>query len=361
MSTFTSTFTFSPARRTGVGLLIGLCGGTGSGKTFSALRLATGMARGKRFCLIDTEAGRALHYADRFAFDHGDLKPPFRPEAYADAIAAADAAGYPVVVVDSMSHSWAGEGGCLDWQEEELNRMAGDDWRKREACRMASWIRPKISHKKMVARLLQVRAHVILCFRAEEKIEMVKDTSGKLIVRPRESVTGLDGWVPVAEKSLPYELTASFLLTADAPGVPKPIKLQEQHRAMFPTGSPVAESAGEQIAKWAGGGTDGSAKAPPTPGTLTGDGVTADTRAEPPPSAPADLAARLRKLGIESEHLTECLRRRGGRAIRLDSLTPAQASRLDELLSAVETGETRFGQTVNGWDFLPLGPIQEGK
>ena len=157
-----STFTFRKAVREQVGLLIGLVGASGSGKSYSALRLATGMAGGKPFCVIDTEAGRAKHYAGEFAFDHGDLAAPFRPDHYADAIAAADKAGYPVIVVDSMSHVWAGDGGVLDWQEDELDRMAGDDWKKREAVKMAAWIKPKMSHKAMVKKLLQVRAHLIL-------------------------------------------------------------------------------------------------------------------------------------------------------------------------------------------------------
>ena len=72
------TFTFRPAIREDVGLLIGLAGGTGSGKTYTAMRLASGIAGDKRFCVIDTEAGRAKHYADQFKFDHGDLKPPRR-------------------------------------------------------------------------------------------------------------------------------------------------------------------------------------------------------------------------------------------------------------------------------------------
>ena len=56
-------------------------------KTFSAMRLATGIAQGKQFCIVDTEAGRAKHYADQFKFDHGDLTPPFSPARYAEAIA----------------------------------------------------------------------------------------------------------------------------------------------------------------------------------------------------------------------------------------------------------------------------------
>jgi hypothetical protein len=219
------------------------------------MRLASGIAAGKPFAVIDTEAGRAKHYADQFKFDHGDLKPPFTPASYADAIAAADDAEYPVIVVDSCSHEWAGDGGVLDMQEDELERMAGQDWAKRERVKMAAWIRPKMAHKHMVQKLLQVRAHLILCFRAEEKIEMVKDEQGKLKIVPKKSLVGLDGWIPVCEKNLPYELTASFLLTADHPGVPKPIKLQEQHRGLFPLDQPITEESGRAIAAWAAGGS----------------------------------------------------------------------------------------------------------
>lgn len=247
-------FQFKRAIREQVGLLIGLAGGTGSGKTFSAMRMAAGIAGDKPFVVIDTEAGRAKHYSDQFVFDHGDLHPPFTPQAYAEAILAADSAGYPVIVVDSCSHEWSGEGGVLEMQEAELDRMAGDDYRKREAVKMSAWIRPKMQHKKMVQRLLQVRAHLILCFRAEEKVEMIRGDDGKMKIVPKVSSTGLDGWMPVCEKNLPYELTTSFLLTADAPGMPKPIKLQAQHRAMFPLGQPIDEESGRKVALWAAGG-----------------------------------------------------------------------------------------------------------
>lgn len=248
-------FQFRPAIRENVGLLIGLAGASGSGKTYTAMRLAKGIAGDKPFAVIDTEAGRAKHYADIFRFDHGDLHPPFSPDAYAEAIQAADKAGYPVIVVDSMSHSWAGDGGVLDMQEKELDRMAGDDWKKREAVKMAAWIKPKGSHKRMVQKLLQVRAHLILCFRAEEKIEMVRGQDGKMQIMKKQAATGLDGWIPISEKNLPYELTASFLLMAANPGIPLPIKLQAQHRALFPLDKPITEESGRLIAAWASGGT----------------------------------------------------------------------------------------------------------
>lgn len=246
-------YEFRPAVRENVGLLIGLAGGTGSGKTNSAFRLAAGISGDKPFAVIDTEARRALHYAGDFKFDHGELKPPFSPDAYAAMIKAADDAKYPVIVVDSASHEHAGDGGLLDMHESELDRMAGDNWQKREACKMAAWIKPKTQHKAMVNRLLQVRAHLILCFRAEEKIEM-KRIDGKMQIAPKQSLTGLNGWIPICEKNLPYEMTCSFLLTADAPGVPKPIKLQQQHRHLFPDNRPIDEASGRALAAWAAGG-----------------------------------------------------------------------------------------------------------
>ena len=249
-------FTFRPATRTNVSLLIGLAGGTGSGKTYSAMRLASGLSHGKRFAVIDTENGRASYYADDFQFDVCEIHAPFNPQAYVAAIEAADKAGYGVIVVDSMSHVWAGDGGVLDMQEAELDRMAGDDWKKREAVKMAAWIKPKKAHKDMVQALLQVRAHVILCFRAEPKIEMVRE-GGQLKVVPKSSLTGLDGWLPVCDKNLPFELTASFLMMADHPGVPKPIKLPAAFQPFFPAGELVDEQSGARLGEWASGASGG--------------------------------------------------------------------------------------------------------
>ena len=154
--------------------------------------------------------------------------------------------------MDSASHEYAGAGGVLDMQEAEFERMGG-----RDSAKMASWIKPKGEHKKMMQRLLQTRAHLILCFRAEPKIEMVKE-DGKTKIVPKQSLVGIDGWIPLTEKTVPFELTVSLLLTPDHPGIPKPIKLQEQHRALFPLDKPITEESGRKIAEWAAG-------APPQP------------------------------------------------------------------------------------------------
>lgn len=296
---------FRPAIRENVGLILGMIGPSGGGKTYTAMRLASGICSDKPFAVIDTEAGRAKHYADLFKFDHADLKPPFRPEAYSEAIMAADKAGYPVVVVDSCSHEWAGDGGILDWAEAELDRMAGDDYAKRERVKMASWIKPKMSHKAMVQKLLQIRAHLILCFRAEEKVEMIKGEDGKTKIVPKKSAVGLDGWMPVCEKNLPYELTASFLLLPARPGVPNPIKLQEQHRALFPLDKPITEESGKLIAAWATGGKAKESAAAQSP--LAADRE-AETAAQTAPVADyitpdqaIDIGDKLNEAGIAKE------------------------------------------------------------
>jgi hypothetical protein len=98
--------------------------------------------------------------------------------------------------------------------------------------------------------------------------------NGKTKIVPKESLTGRDGWIPICEKGLPFEMTASFLLTADAPGRPGPIKLPEQFAAMFPAGACITEQAGAALADWARGGKPLAAPAP-APGSGAGAGAEA--------------------------------------------------------------------------------------
>ncbi len=290
------TISFRPAVRSNVNLLIGLAGASGSGKTYSAMRLASGMAEGKRFAVIDTENGRASHYADQFQFDVAELREPFTPHAYAEAIAAADKAGYPVIVVDSASHEYAGSGGVLDMQEAEFVRMGS-----RDGVKMASWIKPKMEHKKMMQRLLQTRAHLILCFRAEAKIEIIKE-NGKTVIVPKQSLVGIDGWIPLTEKTVPFELTVSLLLTPDAPGIPKPIKLQQQHRALFPLDKAITEDSGRRIAEWAAGGTKAPAASPAKAAPAGQDDASASiAAAEGSDTSPADDGAPIEYITPQQE------------------------------------------------------------
>src|SRR5258708_39540958 len=125
------------------------------------MRRGSGMCTGKACAAIDTEERRALHYAGQFKFDHADLRPPFRPESYADAVVAADAAGFPVIVVDSGSHVWAGDGGVLDWQDEELTRMAGGDYAKAEGVQKGALDKPTKAPQHRGEKPLPDTAHLI--------------------------------------------------------------------------------------------------------------------------------------------------------------------------------------------------------
>src|SRR5918992_4085005 len=104
---------FRKAERKKAKLRLALCGPSGSGKTYSALLIAQGLAPGGKIALLDTERGSGELYSSLAAYDVATLTPPFSPERYIDLIHEADTAGYQALIIDSLSHAWEGEGGCL--------------------------------------------------------------------------------------------------------------------------------------------------------------------------------------------------------------------------------------------------------
>src|SRR5262245_23418069 len=104
---------FVKATKTQAKLRMALYGPAGSGKTWTALALAIGLAKGGKIALLDTEHTSAVKYADKFDFDTLALES-FHPQKYMDAIQAAEQAGYAVLVIDSLSHAWSGKDGALE-------------------------------------------------------------------------------------------------------------------------------------------------------------------------------------------------------------------------------------------------------
>ncbi len=266
-----STYTFRPALREETSVLLGFAGPSGSGKTLSALRAARGLAGGDdtKIFAIDTEQGRMLHYACagneqpgpfKFRFNHLRLNAPFSPDAYAGAITAARQAGAKVIIVDSMSHEHEGAGGILEQHEQQLEKMAGQDWAKRERMKFTAWIVPKAAHNKLVNSILQQPCHMIFCFRAKDKLALIKNEKGK--IEPTKV-----GWTAICSDRFEYEMTTLLMLPPNAKGVPdlnaEQTKVQEQHRAFFPVGQPITEKAGELLAAWAKGGVPAPKAAPP--------------------------------------------------------------------------------------------------
>lgn len=264
---------FTDAVRDDTSLLIAIAGASGSGKTFSALTMATGLAQGEPIYAIDTEAKRMLHYADQFKFKHMDMKPPFTPEAYIEAIQKAERAGAKVIIIDSTSDEYEGVGGLQEMHDEEVARLAKKPYDRLEGWEIdkfnaPAWKVPKTRHKtRLMSPLRQVRAYIIFCLRAEEKIKFVKVFDE----RTNREKTAIEsaGWVPICEKRFMYEMTMSFTVTPDNPGVPliengQAVhgKIQSQHLPFFPAGKRVTEHCGAQLRAWARGEQSPSQKRP---------------------------------------------------------------------------------------------------
>ena len=105
---------FRKAERRKAKLRLAITGPAGSGKTYGALLVAKGL--GGKTVLIDTENGSGDLYATEFEYDVGAITAPYSPQKYLEAIHSAEQAGYDIIIIDSLSHAWAGEGGLLEMQ-----------------------------------------------------------------------------------------------------------------------------------------------------------------------------------------------------------------------------------------------------
>ena len=216
--------------------LTSIAGPSGSGKTYSALLYARGLVGPKgKIGFIDTENKRSRFYADvAGGFDVIDLDPPFTAARYVEAIKAFEKAGYPAIVIDSISHEWEGSGGVLEQAEaiEERTKRAG----------LHCWQKPKAGHKKLMNELLQTRAHLIFCCRVKEKVVQTKGKDGKA-----EIVN--EGFVVVQEKSFIYEMTVSMMLE-EGTHVPLLQKCPGDLLAAFPQGSRITTAIGGAVQEW---------------------------------------------------------------------------------------------------------------
>lgn len=243
-------FTFRPAIRTQTPILLGLAGPSRSGKTMSALRIATGLANGEPIAMIDTESGRGLHYASDFKYLYGSLEAPFTSQRYLDAIEAAKAAGAKVIIVDSASHEHEGPGGMLEQHDAELDRMAGKDYAKRDRMTFSAWIRPKSEHNKFVNRLLQMGAdtHFIFCFRAKDKL---------ILAKGKEPVHA--GWTPICSSRFEFEMTSLLVLPEGSQGAPDLAATSSGLRTpldqFIKAGVQLDEKLGQRLREWASGAT----------------------------------------------------------------------------------------------------------
>ena len=232
-----SEFKTRPATRQGVRPLIGLYSESGCGKTMSALLLARGLVGPKgKIVMIDSESGRGELYADviQGGYDVIPLAAPFTPARYIAAICAAEESGAGIIVIDSMTHEWAGIGGVLDMasQNEERTGKPG----------LHCWKTPKLEHSKMMAKLLQCKTPVVACIRAKYKSRQVKENGRTAIIKDEHTS-------PEQAEDFIYEMTAHAEIMPD-----HSIHLTKcSHpslRNCFPEKGPITSKHGEMVAEW---------------------------------------------------------------------------------------------------------------
>lgn len=188
------------ASREGAKTVTAFAGVSGSGKTYSAILYAYGLAkrRADKVGFLDTENRRGRLYADilpgKAQFLIADMAAPFSPARYAEAIKQFEAAGVEVLVIDSVTHEWEGIGGCDDIANDGVAPGKPGRWNK-----------AKREHKKFMDTMLQSSMHIVVCVRAREKTKLDRDAQGKTIFIPQ-------GIQPVQEKNFMFEMTASLMM-----------------------------------------------------------------------------------------------------------------------------------------------------
>ena len=222
------------ARRSATKLRLLLAGPSGSGKTWGALSIARGM--GGRTCVIDTEEGSSDLYDHLHEFDVIDLRPPFSPERYIEAITAAENAGYEVIIIDSVTHCWSGSGGCLEILEDVAKaQFRGNTWSA------FSVITPR--WRAFVDKILRSPAHVICCGRSKTETAQVDDHGKKKVAKLGMKLEARDG--------LEFEFTVCLDIIHDGHYA----TVSKDRTGIFSGDpKPITADTGRRLAEWLAGG-----------------------------------------------------------------------------------------------------------
>ena len=210
-----------------------LQGPSGSGKTYSALLISKGLCEDwKEIVVIDTEHSSADLYAHLGPYNVFNLKPPYNPESYIQAIEACEKAGMKVIILDSISHEWEGRGGILDVH----GSMAGNSF--------TNWAKLTPRHNAFVQKILQSSCHIIGTIRTKQDY-VLTEKNGKHV--PEK--VGLKG---ITRDGMDYEFTLVFDLDI------KHHATASKDRTGLFSNQPqfiIGEATGEKIRRWCQSGT----------------------------------------------------------------------------------------------------------
>ena len=191
---------FQPAQRKRAKLRLGIAGPSGSGKTYSALSIASGLALWNKIAVIDIENGSAELYAHLGSYSVLTLTAPYDPDKYIAAIHLAEQSGFEVIIIDSLSHAWNGEGGILDQQGKAADsKYRGNSW--------AAWREFTPKHNALVEAMLKSPCHIIGTLRSKTEYAQVTE-NGKTIVKKL-------GLAPIQRDGMEYEFTVFLDLSTE--------------------------------------------------------------------------------------------------------------------------------------------------
>lgn len=191
---------FTKAVKRDAKLRMSISGPSGAGKSWTAFTLATRMAEGAAFAVIDTERGSASKYADDFSFDVQELEN-FDPRTYVKAIHEAEEAGYSVLVIDSLTHAWNGTGGLLDLVEAIARR-------KYSGNTFAAWKDATPIQNALIDAITSTKLHIIVTMRSKQEYSSEKDDRGKTQVKKL-------GMAPIQRDGMEYELDIAVDMDID--------------------------------------------------------------------------------------------------------------------------------------------------
>lgn len=215
---------------------IALAGPSGSGKSYSALRIARGLVGNEgRILFLDTERGSGLLYSDVTDFDHADL-PDYEYETYIQAIKQAEQLKYDCLIIDSASHAW---------QEflEQHSKMQGNSY--------VNWSKITPKYNQLIQAIVNFDGHIIVTMRAKTKYEM--DEKG----RPVRNYIGT-----IMRDGTEYEFDVVGMID-----IHHNMSIEKTRVAMFADKiiTKPGEEFGAQLAEWLAGGKEVVKKSPVTP------------------------------------------------------------------------------------------------
>lgn len=242
------------AKREKLKVPIMLTGASGSGKTVSALLIAKGIIekmfpdlsddeQWEKIGVIDTEHKRSLLYAEATVADvyigeflHLDFEPPFTVDNYIKAFNLMKNSGVEVVIIDSISHAWSGEGGILE-QVEVLSKGKPN-------MKMVAWAKVAPLEKQFMKLVTGNSVYVIATARSKQAYSMEKDEKGKTTV---EKV----GLKPDQKDVLEYEFAIALRMDQDHNA-----EATKDNSNMFNLPFSVTTEIGHKIFDWSDTGVD---------------------------------------------------------------------------------------------------------